>query len=158
MRSTGCSVVMVGSKPEKGPETARKAVQKLGNGFVLKILDDIEHDELLEEVSRADIFVMPSLAEGGNPISLMEAMSFSKPCIASDVGGIRDLIKDRENGLLMKPHDPFEELADLILLLHSDPHLARRLGRNARKTVERFTWARTVKLYSAVYEKILRRG
>lgn len=147
---------MVGSKPEKDPETARKAFESLPEYFCLKILDNLEHSELLEEVSKADIFVMPSLAEGGNPISLMESMAMRKPIIASDVGGIKDLIRHGENGLLMRPKD-WAQLASQVMWLASDPRLAERLGAQARKTVEAFTWDKTMKLYSELYEEILRR-
>ena len=145
---------MVGSKPEKGPETAKKAFEYLPKYFCLKILDNLEHSELLEEVAKADIFIMPSLAEGGNPISLMEGMAMQKPIIASDVGGIRDLIQHGENGLLIRPKDS-ELLAYQISLLHSDHPLAERLGENARKTVEGFTWDKTMELYSEIYQECI---
>lgn len=77
-----------------------------------------------------DLFVMPSLKEGLG-LALMEAMASGLPCIGSDVGGIRDLIKHKINGLLVKPCDS-RELSAAISALLLDGAQASALGREAK--------------------------
>jgi glycosyltransferase involved in cell wall biosynthesis len=67
--------------------------------------------------SMIDIFVMPSISEG-LPIALLEAMAFKKPVVASSVGGIRELIRSQEHGVLIKPGDPVAIARAVTMLLH----------------------------------------
>lgn len=91
--------------------------------------------ELLEQ---SRIFVMPSRYEG-LPIALLEAMSKKKPIIATNVGGIPEVIKDRENGLLIPPENP-EVLAEKLELLLNSPDLCSKLGNKAYESIqERFS-------------------
>lgn len=61
-----------------------------------------EKSKTFDMYSKADVFILPSYAEGF-PNSLLEAMHFGLPCIATDVGGIPDSIKTNKNGFLIKP-------------------------------------------------------
>jgi glycosyltransferase involved in cell wall biosynthesis len=87
-----------------------------------------------EMLAALDIFVMPSLKEGLG-LSLMEAMASGLAVVASDVGGIKSLIKDGENGLLVRPADAAELCHGLLELL-SNPQKREFLGRNARIYIE----------------------
>lgn len=75
--------------------------------------------DVREFLSAIDIFVMPSLWEG-QPIALLEALAIGKPCIASAVDGIPEIIIDRVNGYLVNPSD-VEELAKIMNLAIEDP-------------------------------------
>lgn len=102
-----------------------------------------------------DIFVLPSLLEG-LPLSVMEAMSASKPVIGTNIDGINDLITDRENGLLVPAEDP-GALADAINLLLSDGHLAERIAASARDTIDRsFSSEKMIKGITDIYSEIIR--
>jgi glycosyltransferase involved in cell wall biosynthesis len=81
-------------------------------------------------LSVTDIFVMPSLAEGLG-LALMEAMASGLAVIGSDVGGIKSLIQDNKNGLLVKPKD-VAGLASAMLALLRDPARRKELGINAK--------------------------
>ena len=83
----------------------------------------------------ADVFVLPSLAEGLSN-ALLEAMAHRLPCIASDVGGNPDIIQNGGNGLLV-PSGDSRALATEIRKLHNNPELRARLGNSARKKVEK---------------------
>jgi len=87
-----------------------------------------------EHLRQADIFVLPSQAEGISN-ALLEAMARGLPCIASRVGGNRDLIREGESGLLVTPDD-VGELALALIRLAEDAALRERLGRQARRQVE----------------------
>lgn len=81
-------------------------------------------------LSAMDIFVMPSLKEGLG-LSLMEAMAGGLAVIGSDVGGIRSLIRNGDNGLLVEPADT-ADLSLKILSLLQNPAQREFLGKNAR--------------------------
>ncbi len=94
-----------------------------------------EVDDTKEVLSVMDIFVMPSLEEGLG-LALMEAMAQEKACIGSDVGGIRSLIKDGYNGLLVRPADS-DALAKAITGLLNSRQKKEYLAGNAREFIEK---------------------
>ena len=79
-----------------------------------------------EVMSTFDIFVLPSLNEGMGKV-LVEAMALGKPIVASDVGGIPDLVIHNHNGLLVPPAD-VEGLVNSINLLLHDPIKRKEMG------------------------------
>jgi glycosyltransferase involved in cell wall biosynthesis len=91
-----------------------------------------------------DIFVLPSLSEGLSS-SILTAMAASLPVVATDVGGIPELVRDGENGLLVPPADP-AALAKAIQRLAADGPERRRMGREGRIRLERnFTLERKIR-------------
>ena len=91
-------------------------------------------EDVFSVLLTADVFVLPSLHES-SPNALIEAMGVGMPCIASDVGGISDLIESGENGIRVPPEKP-EELAAAVYWVLTQPDSARELGRNARTTIQ----------------------
>ncbi len=85
-------------------------------------------------LSRMDVFVMPSLQEGLG-LALLEAMAEGRAVVASDTGGIKDLVKDGYNGRLARPADA-GDLARVIIELLSLDAERKRLGENAAKYIE----------------------
>ena len=82
-----------------------------------------------------DIFVLPSLSEG-IPMALLEAMAASRPIVASRVGGIPEIIEDGAEGFLVEPMD-VNNLAERCRRLLESPDIARKMGEQGRKRVER---------------------
>jgi glycosyltransferase involved in cell wall biosynthesis len=107
-------------------------------------------DEVLttEEVARAldqaTVLVLPSRSEGMGRV-IVEALCRGRPVVASRVGGIRDLIHDGENGILVEPGDT-AALADALVRVLSDRSLAERLAAEARTSVE--SWLATPEEYA----------
>lgn len=100
-----------------------------------------------------DIFVMPSYFEGQS-VSILEAMANVCGIVASDTGGIPDMIVDGETGLL-SPVKDVDALEEGILRLLKDPGLCRRLGENARRKAEReFSMEQNIERLLAVYEMV----
>jgi len=101
-----------------------KRVKLLGfhKGNILSMLYDM------------DIFVLPSFWEG-LPYSIIEACSCGRAVIATDVGGVSEIIEDRSSGLLIKPNSE-EALFNALELLVKDPIFAKKLGLQARKIYE----------------------
>jgi glycosyltransferase involved in cell wall biosynthesis len=107
-----------------------------------------------EVLSAMDLFVLPSLKEGLG-LSLMEAMACGIAVIGASVGGIRSLIQDQENGLLVKPADS-SGLAGAILELFQNTDKAKFLGRNARAFIaQNFSQEKMVQETERVYLECL---
>ena len=109
----------------------------------------------IQEVLYAiDVFVMPSLNEGLG-LGLMEAMAWGKAVIGSDVGGIRNLIQNNFNGILVDPADTIQ-LSEAIMELLENPDKALILGNNARILInEKFSLENMVLKTEEVYYECL---
>ena len=94
-----------------------------------------ESDRVVESLLLADIFILPSRAEGISN-ALLEAMACGLPVVVSDIPGNRDVIEHQHNGLCFGVDDP-DSLAECLLLLLNQPDLRAQLGVNARRTVEK---------------------
>jgi len=100
-----------------------------------------------------DIFVFPSEKEG-LPNALLEAMACGLPVIASRIGGVVDIVRDRENGLLVTPGDQ-QELGKAILELLEDEALRRSLAANAAETIRSsYGIERNAPRYLDLYRKV----
>jgi glycosyltransferase involved in cell wall biosynthesis len=85
-------------------------------------------------MSALDVFVLPSLTEG-LPMALLEAMAFGVPVVASAVGGVPQLIKSGENGILISAGDP-EAIKNALGRLWADISLREELSRKASATIK----------------------
>ncbi len=102
-----------------------------------------------------EVFVLPSLMEGLG-LSILEAFAAGKPVIASRVGGIVDVIRDRENGILIQPGSAQDVALSLDLLL-SDRDLAARLAQSGKRTVQQdYSLERMTGQVEEVYASISR--
>lgn len=107
--------------------------------------------------SAADIFVTPSLAESFGLVAL-EAMACGVPVIGTHVGGLPDMIRNGENGLLVKPQDAAELHAAIASLL-ADAGLRRRMADAARTTaVGAFSLDKQSRRYEALYRNLVKPG
>lgn len=101
-------------------------------------------------LAAGDVYVMPSLSEG-LPLALIEAMFAGKPVVASNVGGIPEVVTDTVDGLLVPPADP-QALAAALRRVFADRELAERLGTAARRRAEEgFGVERMVDEYEKLY-------
>ena len=83
----------------------------------------------------SDLFVFPTYFEG-QPVSVLEAMAYQCGIVATNVGGIPQMIEPGRTGLLIEPQDP-EGLKSALQKLLSDPELCEYLGKNARAKVQK---------------------
>jgi glycosyltransferase involved in cell wall biosynthesis len=101
-------------------------------------------------VERSLAVVVPSLGEGFGMVAL-EAMERARPVIAASIGGLEDLVREGETGLLVPPGDA-DALAAAMLALAADPEGAAAMGREARRrAIERFPEARCTERTEEVY-------
>lgn len=113
-----------------------------------------DHETVLSFVKSSDIFIMPSRYEG-TPIALLEAASLGIPVIASNVGGIPELVQDQVHALLIPPDDP-QSLAQAVKRIINDKKLAETLSANAVERIkEKFNIDRQLELTWSAYQKAL---
>lgn len=122
---------LVGDGPQRADLERRTA--ELGLGANVTFAGFRSQDEVQEHLAAADVFVLPSFAEGV-PVSLMEAMARSTPVVATNVGGVTELVRDGVNGLVVAPGD-VDALVAALSRLADDATLRRSMGEEGVRTV-----------------------
>jgi glycosyltransferase involved in cell wall biosynthesis len=113
-----------------------------------------ERDDVPAILAAADCFVLASNSEG-LPLSILEAMAAGLPVVASDVGGVHEVVTDDVTGFLVPPGEP-EALAAPLAALLKDADLRERLGAAARADVQaRFSVSRVQEEHLALYRRML---
>ena len=113
-----------------------------------------EKKDLQAYMKNWDVFALPSISETFG-IVVLEAMKAGIPVVATKVGGIKDIIEDKENGLLVESRNP-KKLADSIIELLKHPVLASKLKKNGLKRVEEFDWKKVIKKIEGAYLQSLK--
>jgi glycosyltransferase involved in cell wall biosynthesis len=130
----GARLTIAGDGPERG--ALEQLAEAGGIDDCVEFTGVVGQDEALRLYREADLFCLPSLAEG-LPTVLIEAMACAVPVIATRIDGVPELIADGEDGLLCEPGDP-ASLAAALARLTGDAGERRRLGIAGRAKVERF--------------------
>jgi glycosyltransferase involved in cell wall biosynthesis len=132
------SLDLVGGELMKGElEIIRERIRSKHLDQIVQIYPPAFGDEKLTFFHKADIFVYPSYDEG-MPMAIIEAMASGLPIIATNVGGIPDLVKDEVNGLLVEPGRPDQISAALKrLCTEQDLNLSMR-GESVRLAAEQY--------------------
>ena len=117
-------------------------------------------EDLANEYRTANVFTLPAIVDSkgdteGLGVVLIEAMELGLPIVASNVGGIPDVVIDGESGILVPEKDP-EALADAFKRLEENPSLIEKLLVGARKRInECFTWNGIIERQIDVYNKVI---
>ncbi len=128
-----------------------RLIERKGVNFLLR-------EELSSLFRSCSVYVHPAIYDSrgdteGLGVVLVEALSNRKPVVASRVGGIVDVIKDGETGLLVPEKDP-EAIAKTVLRLLENPDYAQRLGeQGCAYATDYFNWDRIIDQYEAIYRK-----
>ena len=143
---------LVGDGPDR--EALEGAAARLNISESVTFHGWINQRRIREFMETADVFVLPSFAEGV-PVCLMEAMAMEIPCISTFVAGIPELIESGKHGILVPPSDP-ELLAAAVEKLIGDPELRLRLARGGRRRVlEKYDLQVNVRRLAAILERRL---
>ena len=130
----------------------QQLVKDLGLERNVRFLGPLEDVFSLLKIS--DVFCLLSRSEGFSN-ALLEAMACELPCVATRVGGNPEAITDGEDGFLVPSENP-EAAANQVVKLLEKPEYAKRIGREARKTVEsNFTVKIMIEQLTALYDKLL---
>ena len=151
-RFSDVSVLIAGDGPERERLEAR--VRELGLHESVIFAGNQDNDDLPEFYAAADIVAIPSLKEATS-IAGLEAMASACAVVATNVGGLPEIIEDGVSGLLVPPRDP-EALALAIMRLIETPELRKQLGLAARALVEqKFTWEQVASETTRAYERAI---
>jgi glycosyltransferase involved in cell wall biosynthesis len=146
------SLAFIGDGRERG--AVEQELRASGVGHRVTLLGD--RRDVPELLAAADVFVLSSRSEGA-PLSILEAMAAGLPVVASDVGGVGELVVDGETGLIVPPGDP-ARLAQALARMLEDGALRERLGAAGRaRARERFDLAALRAAHLDLYERALAR-
>ena len=119
-------------------------------------------EDLEKEYREANVFVLPAIVDSkgdteGLGVGLIEAVENDLVLVASNVGGIPDVVIHNKTGILVNQKNP-QELADAFTTLAKDPELCNRLVQGAKEHVQKnFSWDAIIEKQLALYHKILKR-
>ncbi len=148
-----------------GPERAALEVQvrEAGLGARVQFVGALAPEQVAEEYAEAELFVMPAITDWkgeqeGFGLVLVEAIRAGVPVIASASGGIADVIKAGETGVLV-PEGDATALAAAVTALRADPAKSESMAANARRDVDaRFSASAIAAAYEAAYQQAVQRA
>lgn len=153
-------VAIVGGDPwaeDLDEEMARLQALRVQLGIhdLVTFLGAKDQEILPDYYAAAEMVIMPSHYESFGMVAL-EAMAMGTPVVASEVGGLAHLVRDKRNGRHVPSRDP-QALAQVIRELLTDPELRARLGEQARLDAQNYAWpviaTHVLRTYRAVLEK-----
>ena len=139
------TLTMVGDGPLMDKVRERRVAHRLGHKVTLA--GALPHDETLEAIGNADIFLQHSITDPltgdqeGAPVAILEAMARGVPVVSTRHSGIPYLVEEEATGLLSKEGD-VAAMAKNLAALASDREMRRRMSAESRKRAENFTWER----------------
>ena len=137
---------------EKGIDILKQAESKIDGNVVY--CTDRSWDDAMKIIKSSQVIVVPSRMES-LPTTVKEAFYLNVPVVATNVGGIPELIKDNETGMLVPSENP-DKLADAVNELLSDKQKAERLANNGNKFIKNhMTWDIVLPKYIQFYEDLL---
>jgi glycosyltransferase involved in cell wall biosynthesis len=143
---------MIGTGPLL--EKVKKSVQEKNLMNKIEIPGYISENRLLELYRNAYLILIPSYYEG-LPNVLLESMSSGVPAIATNVGGIPEVINNGKNGIIVKPGQ-IDEMINSIINLLEDKNTRDLMGVNARNTIEKeYTWSKICSRMENFYHQII---
>lgn len=155
LRASGRQVRLrlVGSGPDQ--QSLQREVACRGLTDCVTFEGSVNQDRIRDIYANADAFVLASFAEGV-PVVLMEAMAMEIPCVATQVCGVPELIRNEIDGLLVAPSDE-PALAEAVARLMDDSQLRQRLGSAARQRIlERYNLAHNVGRLAGIFRECVK--
>jgi len=152
VRTIGTDVVFVIVGDGEYLQSAKMLAKSLGVERYILFTGLVPETDLVMYYQHADLFVLPSLSEG-LPTSILEAMYFKLPVVATDIPGIRDHFK--HSALLVKPADE-RELAKAIMLVLNDIHIdAGLLEARKENITQNYIWEKVAREYERIYVSMI---
>ena len=149
-------VLIVGDAPperERYKQELESLVNRLGLSRYVEFLG--RRSDIPEILTRLDVLVLATTVPEGFGRVIVEAFAAGVPVVATSVGGVAEIIRDGENGLLVPPEDP-QAMSEAIVKVIKDRKLAKEISARARKDAEeRFNLDRMITETVRVYEEAL---
>lgn len=144
-------LVVGGAGPLQGALADR--ARRLGVEDRVSLLGGVSQDRIVDLYSGADVFCLPSFAEGV-PVVLMEAMAMQLPVIATQVGGVTELVEHGVEGFVVRPGS-LPALRTALVALADDPALRAQMGARGReKVAAEFDLRRSAAQLKAAFERV----
>ena len=147
-------IEVVGDGPYQGE--LLKLSEDLGVASHIRFTGSVPYSELPQKYRDADVFILPSLAEG-MPLVVLEAMGTGLPIVASRVQGIDELVVDDVNGALFEAGD-VDGLAHSLVKLINAGEGRVEMGKTSVERVKPYDWKHIADAYLALYAEILAKG
>ena len=149
-------LLLVGDGPQR--ESLERQIASSGVASTALLPGWVPFDEIPSWYAALDVFCVPRIrsrvTELVSPLKPIEAMAMRRPLLASDVGGLREVIEPSGGGLLVAPDDP-EAWANALREAHSDEGARRRWGDSGHAWVARHrTWTAVAEIDRAAYERL----
>ncbi|MBO4436215.1 MAG: glycosyltransferase [Fibrobacter sp.] len=152
-------IVGVGDLTEQLKALAQKTMADAPEAAEIIFTGKLSPEDLANEYKTANVFTLPAIVDSkgdteGLGVVLIEAMELGLPIVASNVGGIPDVVVDGVSGILVPEKDP-QTLANAYKRLATEPELLQQLLAGAQKRIaECFTWDKIVARQIDVYNKL----
>jgi glycosyltransferase involved in cell wall biosynthesis len=154
------TLTIVGTGSSRQRDALGALAAKLGVAGCVTVLPPMAQNELAEELSRSDAVLAPltlsdrNTVQGCCPLKVLEGMASGTPVIATDLPVVRELGRDGEHFLLVRPGS-VDHIAETVVRLGSDREVGERIGEQARRHIEeRYTWERAGEALIACYERL----
>ncbi|MFN8503979.1 glycosyltransferase family 4 protein [Kouleothrix sp.] len=155
-RLPGARLILAGDGPHRASLEAQ--ARRLGIAERAHFIGNRPHTELPQLHAISDVFAIPSTDHETFCLAACEAMSCERPVVAARTGGLTEVVRDGETGLVVPPADA-PALARALGTLLDDPALRARMGRAGREwTHAMFTWDVVIGRMLACYERVLGRA
>jgi glycosyltransferase involved in cell wall biosynthesis len=144
------SLLIIGDGDQRG------FLESLANRLELdvKFVGEVPQESVVDYLCRGKVFVLPSNKAEGLPNAVLEAMATGLPVIATDTGGVRDLIDHGEIGYVVEPGD-IDEIRERLAHLSENPQARESMGKNAREYVEHHhAWSRIIVELDKIYSRL----
>ena len=152
-RIPSARLVIAGDGPA-APEL-REQVSRAGLRDAVEFVGWVPPENVPALLNTATVVLMPSRWQEAFGIVALQAMQMARPIVASDVGGLPEVVLDGRTGFIVPKDDP-AALASASFRLLDCPELAENMGTEARtRALETFGFARHVDGYEALYSKII---
>lgn len=128
-------LIIIGDGPER--KKLESYVEELRIKKTIFFTGDLSRNKLGTYYKNSYVFVTPSIGIENSPLTILEAFSFGVPVVASNIGGIPELVKDGKTGYLFEPRNN-QDLADKILKILNNPSLAKKMGKYAQALYNKY--------------------
>jgi len=123
---------IIGDGPQREELESQVRSASMNNVYFLGYL---QRKRLHEEIRKSRLVVLPSECPENNPLAVIESFALGKPVLGARIGGIPELVRENETGLIFEPGNA-QDLKEKLLFLLSRPELGRKIGKYARKMIE----------------------
>ena len=131
----------------------QQLIEKYRIGKIIRFVGWVQQETKIRYLQDSDVYILPSYSEG-LPVSVLEAMAYGKPVISTNVGGIPEIVKHKENGFLIQPGN-LAEIHQSMQYFMDNPRDIEKYGAISAKIVEKHLPDSVVSQLEEIYNEML---